>query len=409
MSPSPRPFPGERPGSGALLVVFGGFVCQMGLGYNYIFGALAPDVIADFGWTKAEFSGARAPQLWVMALASPLIGLLVVRLGARAVLVCSTVLLGVSFLLLSGMSALWQLYAVLCVQALSVTGLGDIAVGQMVSRWFGRNRGLALGVVYTGSNFGGALLVRSTGLLAEPGAWRDMFQAMGGAALLFMLPVAFFTIREPRGLEGAVTKPAEADVGVHDLQLAEAVRTRSFWILGAALFTFFLYFVAILDHLVLHLTEQGYSGGDAQAHLSNAILLGMASKIGFGWIADRLAPRTATLLDFSLLAASSLFLVLPVQPLVIWIFVVLFGFAAAARDVVYPLVLVYCFGVRAMAEIYGALMLALPAGALGAWYAASVSDGTDGYGAAFITFAILNVMTVAALSFVRDERAGYST
>ncbi|MDG2305845.1 MAG: MFS transporter [Candidatus Binatia bacterium] len=399
----------ERPGLRAALVVFGGLICQMGLGYNYVFGAVAPDIITDFGWTKAEFSGARAPQLWVMALASPLVGFFVVRFGARAVLVTSTVLLGGSFLLLSGMGALWQLYAILCVQALSVTGLGDITVGQLVSRWFGRHRGLALGIVYTGSNLGGALLVRSAGLAASPGAWRDIFQAMGGVALLVMLPVAFFAVREPRGLEGAVAGPAEADAGDRDLSLPQALRTRSFWVLAVALATFFFYFVAILDHLVLHLTELGWSAGDARTHLSNAILIGIVSKIGFGWIADRLAARTATLLDYGLLAVSSFFLLFPANGATTWIFVVLFGFSAAARDVVYPLVIVHCFGVRAMAQIYGVLMLALPAGALGAWFAASVSDASGGYAAAFLTFAILNVLAFAALLFVRDEREIYST
>lgn len=410
MNPASGPGVTESPGSRALLVVLGGLICQMGLGYSYVFGALAPDVIAEFGWSKAEFSGARAPQLWIMALASPAVGFFVVRYGARAVLVCSTILLGVSFLLLSEMTALWQLYALLSLQALSVTGLGDITVGQMVSRWFGRHRGLALGVVYTGSNLGGALLVRGTSLMAAPGGWRDIYQAMGGAALLFMLPVAFFAVREPRGIEGAVASPSSADVGERDLDLAEALRTRSFWILAFAMFTFFLYFVAVLDHLVLYLGEQGYTRAGAQAHLSNAILLGMASKVGFGWLADRLEPRTAAVLDFGLLAVSSLLLVMPPHPMVVWLFVLVFGFSAAARDVVYPIILVHCFGLRSMAEIYGALMLALPAGALGSWWAASVSDGSGEYGFAFVTFAIANLLTLGALVFVRDERrTGYST
>ncbi len=398
----------QRSDPRAVLVVLGGLVCQMGLGYNYVFGALAPDVIADFGWTKAEFAGARAPQLWVMALSSPLVGYLVVKVGARGVLVASAVLLGVTFLMLRGMSALWQLYAVLGLQALSVTGLGDITVGQVVSGWFGRHRGLALGVVYTGSNLGGALLIRSIGLLGEPDAWRDIFRTMGGAALFVMLPLAFFAVREPGGAESAVADPAAEDTGRRDLDLSRAVRTRSFWILAFALGSFFFYFVAILDHLVLYLTEQGYGRTDAQGHLSNAILLGMASKVGFGWVADRMAPRTAAWVDFGLLALSSLVLLVSSSPGVVFVFVLLFGFSVAARDVVYPLVLVHCFGVREMARIYGALMLALPAGAAGTWCAASISDALGGYDAAFLVFAVLNVAAFVALLFVRDERSAYS-
>ena len=54
-------------------VILGCLVCQMGLGYGYTFGPLAPDIIAEFGWTRTMYSAARAPQLFVIALASPLI------------------------------------------------------------------------------------------------------------------------------------------------------------------------------------------------------------------------------------------------------------------------------------------------------------------------------------------------
>ncbi len=388
-------------GSRAFLAVLGGLVCQMGLGYNYVFGALAPGVLADLGWSKAEFAGARAPQLWIMALASPLVGFLVLRLGARAVLLSSTALLGGAFLLLGRMDAVWQLYAILSLQALSVTGLGDITVGQLVSRWFGRHRGLALGIVYTGSNLGGAILVRSADFASGPEGWRSVFEAMGAAAFGLMLPVAFFAVREPR-TRADHGLPSEASS--EGLELRDALRTRSFWILAFALFVFFFYFVAILDHLVLFLGEQGWTGADARAYLSNAILLGMVSKVGFGWIADRVAPATAARLDFGLLAASSLLLLLPPTTALVWAFVILFGFSTAARDVVYPVILSHCFGVRALAPIYGMLMLALPAGALGSWFAATMSDRLGGYEVAFLTFALGNLLSLGALAFVRNER-----
>ena len=89
---------------------------------------------------------------------------------------------------------------------------------------------------------------------------------------------------------------------------------------------------------------------------------------------------------------------------VIWLFVVSYGFATAARDVVYPLIINRCFGERYMAEIYGVLMLALPAGSLGAIFAAQVFDRLGSYDVAFTTFATLNVAVVGLLFFVRDER-----
>jgi MFS family permease len=392
----------------ALLVLLGGLVCQMGLGYSYVFGALNPDIMAETGWTKSMLSGARAPQLWVMALASPLAGFLVVRVGARAVLVASTVLLGAAFLLLSRIDALWQLYACFMLIAIAGTGLSDVTVGQAVAQWFVRHRGLALGIVYTGSNLGGALLVRYGGAIAEAGSWRTTVAVMGVGAFVLMLPLAAFAVRPPARSEVERIAASDAEKvtlgSEDDLDLRAALRTRSFWILSAALFVFFFYFVAILDHLVFHLIESGYEKSEAQAFLSNALILGMISKVGFGWVADRLPTRTATLLQFGLFAASSFLLLLPVSTAALWLFVATFGISGAARDVVYPMMIARSFGLRAMAEIYGTMMLVLPAGAAGAYYAAQVSESAGSYRTAFLTFAVLNVLTFASLLLLRDER-----
>jgi len=89
-----------------------------------------------------------------------------------------------------------------------------------------------------------------------------------------------------------------------------------------------------------------------------------------------------------------------------WAFVILFGFSSAARDVVYPLIIGECFGVRYLAAIYGALMFAiLPAGILGPIFAASVYDHLGSYWPAFATFAGCNFLAVLTLTLVRDERA----
>ena len=120
-------------------VVFGCLVCQLGLGYGYVFGPLAPDILAEFDWTRTAYSSARAPQLFVIALASPLIGFAVVRAGSRAVLVSGAVSLALCYVLLSRMQDLWHLYALIGLQGLAVAGLGDISVGQVVTRWTTRN------------------------------------------------------------------------------------------------------------------------------------------------------------------------------------------------------------------------------------------------------------------------------
>jgi MFS family permease len=393
----------------AFWVVLGCLVCQMGLGYGYVFGPLAKDLLDEFGWSRAEYSAARIPQLAVMAAASPMLGILTVRFGARPILIASTALLGVAFAGVSAITSLWQLYALIMLQGLVVTGLGDISVGQVVSRWATRSRGLALGIVYTGSNLGGALMTRLAAWLADHESWRTAFAVLGIGGVAVMLPCAIWLVRDRllRAESGSPDVQApRAAPAEPELDLRAALRTRSFWILFGSLFTFFFYFVGMLEHLVLFLTDEGMPRDRATAHFSNAILLGMASKIGFGWVADRIPRRTAMLLDYGLLTLSSFLLLALPDPVLVIPFILSYGIATAARDVVTPLMIVECFGVRHLAAIYGAIMLALfPGGGFGPLFAATAHDRTGSYDAAFAVFAGLNLVAFASVFLLRREGA----
>jgi MFS family permease len=160
----------------------------------------------------------------------------------------------------------------------------------------------------------------------------------------------------------------------------------------------------MLEHLVLFLTDAGMPREAANAYYSNAIALGIASKIGFGWLADRIPHRAAILLDYGLLTLSSLLLLALPEPRLVVPFILAYGIATAARDVVTPLMVVHCFGLRSLAPIYGAMMLALlPGGALGPLFAAAVHDRTGSYAPAFATFAALNLLALSSLFFLRRE------
>jgi MFS family permease len=396
----------------AALVVLGCLLAQTGLAYGYVFPALAEDILGEMGWTRSEFSFARLPQLAAMAAASPFVGLLSVRYGARRVIVCSVILLGATFLLFPEIDSLYQYYGLMMLTGIALTGVGDITVSHAVSQWVVGSRGLALGIAYAGSNLGGVLLVPAVVMLAGESDWRSALFAMGVGAFALLLPATALLVRErPSPERSAVEEAAarerptarrlESDT---DLNLRAALRTRSFWILFFSLFAFFFYFLALLEHMVLHFTDQGIERADAVRFYATAIGLGIGSKLLLGLVADRIHEKQSVLIDYAALASSSLVLLAAPSSALAWLFVVSFGFSYAARDVVYPLIVGACFGVRFMAPIYGALMLALLLGAGGPLFAAAVHDRFGSYDLAFRCFALINGIALVALFFLRDER-----
>lgn len=398
----------------AALVVLGCLLAQMGLAYGYIFPALANDILGEMGWTRSEFSFARLPQLAAMAAVSPWVGLLCLRYGARRVILAAVALLGMAFLAFPQVSSLDQYYGLMIVTGFALTGVGDITVGHMVSQWVTRSRGLALGIVYAGSNIGGVLLVPIVVALANETDWRTALLAMGLGAFALLLPAVGLLLREVRTGEQSTSlpeperdhsrKPARRPESDNDLNLRAALRTRSFWILFFSLFTFFFYFLALLEHLVLYLTDLGLERNEAVRLYATAIGLGISSKIGLGLLADRIPEKYSILLDYGVLTLSSLLLLADPDSWLIWAFIGSFGFAYAARDVVYPLIVSDCFGLRYLAPIYGALMLTLVLGGCGPLFAAAIHDHFGSYTFAFGSFALLNCASLLALLFLRDER-----
>ncbi len=393
----------------ALYVALGCLVCQMGLGLTYVRTGIAPELIEGLGITeRGDFSWAATPQLIFQSLASPLVGILAVRLGASRVLAISATLFAFVFFGFSRIESLPHLYVVAAGIGLCAAGMGDITVGHVVSQWFRRNRGLALGIAYAGSNLGGAVMVALVTGVASQASWREGLLAIVPVALFVLLPTSLFLVREPdsasEGAQRAVDEAAEAD----DLDLQSALRTRSFWILTATLFTFFFYFTGVLDHLILFLIDSGFTRAEAATAFGQAIGLGVLSKIVGGFLADRVPQVRAVQTVYGLLAASSLVLMallaLP-HPVLLTVFVFSYGFSQACRDVVYPLVLGRCFGDRYLGEIYGAMTLTLlPGGALGPVFAAVLYDRVGDYQLAFGVFTLLNVLAFSALFFVRNER-----
>jgi MFS family permease len=384
-------------------IVLGCFLCQLGVGFTYLFSPLLREVTVDLGWTRADFAAARGPYLFVVALGSPFVGHLTWRFGARVVLSGAALVLGATFLWLGRMEARWELYGANLLWGLFVTGLGDVVVGSVLVRALERARGLALGVVYSASNLGGALLPPLFAMLATRYGWRDALLMLGLGGVAVVLPAAQLT---GLGARATARRPTDVDtdVGGSGLTLREALRTRSFWVLAGALFLFFFYFLGVNDAFVSLMVDAGSSREEAASLYAAAVAAGGFSKLLAGVIADRVAPRTALVLDFALLAVSALLLLGLPSPGFLYAFLVSYGLAVAARDVIYPLVVTWCFGARAMPQVYGTLMAVLAlGGTAGSVFPQAVYDATGSYGPAFTVHAVGNLVVLASLAFVRRE------
>ncbi len=385
----------------------------MGLGLGgYIFAVFLKPIVNDMGWSRAAFSASGGPFLLAMSLASPLVGTLTERMGGRLVFSLAITLVGAALVLLSYMQTLWHFYLLGLLLGAAATGLGDIPAGAVVSQWFKHNRGLALGLVYIGSNIGGSIVPIVATEIAAVSSWRVALRVLAVVGWAVILPFALWVVREPPAANDmhahGTADPVIGTVpgGSDGLTLAQAMRTPSFWILAAVLFSFYFYYLGVNNHLVAFLSDAGFSDAAAARRFSAAVAVGIAGKLGMGLLADRVPIRAAIILNFALMTAGS-FVLLGVgkAPVLLPVFLTIHGFTVAAENVMLPLVVAHCFGVQHMAQIYGAIMVVLlPGGIAGPTFAGYVFDTLGSYRIAFTSFAVLNVVAVGALLLLRQHR-----
>jgi MFS family permease len=384
-------------------VLLGCFVAQMGLGCGYVFSATLKHVVADFEWSRAAYAAGGIPLLLAMGLSAPLIGTLSERIGARTVVASAALLLGGSLLVLSRMQSLVEFYLASALLGLGMTGVGDVVIGALASRWVHVGRGLVLGVVFVGSNVGGAAVPLLAEQVAATASWRSAFVVIAVVTVALILPVALTLLREPTA-DGSVEATAVSDASEPSLDLSEALRTRSFWILAGALLAFYFYYLGVNQHLVAFVSDLGYSDARAAASLGFAVFLGAFAKLAMGWATDRFSRKAALIGNFALLCVGSVLVLAAAWPPLLIGFLVIHGFAVAAENVVLPVIVAECFGVRHLARIYGALMITLfPGGALGPIFAGAVFDRMGSYQIAFGTFALVNLLALLALLGLRRE------
>jgi MFS family permease len=380
-----------------VLGAFLGLIVNQGAITFYAFAIFLKPVSDDLGVSRGTLSSAVGLLLAVFAVFVPVMGSLIDRFGVRTVLLPMIVLVALATAGLSQLRASpFILYPLFATQGLFATCQVPIGYAKVITAWFDRERGLALGVAVAGAGLGVALVPQLVAYLIDHHGWRAAYVGLGAAILLIaFVPVAVF-VREP---PSAGTAPGGAPPAP-GISAGEAVRQSQFWIINIA---FVLATIAIngtLAHVVALLTDRGLPAATATDALSVAGLAIIAGRIVSGYCVDRLFAPHVTVAMFCAPIVGIALLLTGGAGVAPFAGTVLCGLGIGAEIDLMAFFVGRYFGLRAFGAIYGLMFATFAVGSgLGSFLMGACFDLAGSYRPMLVAF--VAVLIAACLLIAR--------
>src|SRR6202000_156045 len=165
--------------------------------FVYSFSVFIKSLAQDFHSSRTSISFAFTLASLMQSVGAPLIGRLVDRFGAHKIIVPSTAIFGLVLICFKYFSTnLWQLYAFFILIGFVGTGAAPVPYGIVVSRWFDKRRGLALGLMMFGISIGAILLPPTAQRLIILYGWRTAYAIVGFVVLAISVPVVGIFLKD---------------------------------------------------------------------------------------------------------------------------------------------------------------------------------------------------------------------
>jgi MFS transporter, OFA family, oxalate/formate antiporter len=393
----------------------------MAYGAQYSFGVLFPSLMEEFHWTRQSISGAFSLYNFMYSVLGVILGRWADRFGPRVILIFGSVLLGGGIALISVIQAPWHLYVVYGLLASWGMSATYITANPTVVKWFIAKRGLAVGVAQSGLGVGIIVIPPLCGMLIAAFGWRQACIVLGLAVFVILFFMSLFLVGYPEKIglypDGRREKAAHglfapaAAIREITWSAAEAIHTRSFWILTALYFCTWLFVFVPLVHLVIFSIDIGL--GQKSAFIALGVL-GAGSTLGrliMGYISDRIGRRPALAINLGLQIFSWFWIMGTGTNWMLFLFAAVFGFSYGGVSAIFPAIVGDYFGRLRAASIIGAIFtIAGVASAIGPVLAGYIYDLGRSYQPAFLLGAVTNMMALILIFVshppVRGVRSG---
>ncbi len=355
-----------------------------------------PYFVSELGWTRQQVTSGNAYSKIFVALAFGfLAGRLVDRFGPRRLMLGGIVMAGGAVIGLSYVTSLSAFYFFYAFNALGYVFGGPLPNQVLLSRWFDKARGKAMGIAYLGIGVGGTLGPLLAFALTQALGWRGALRTLGFLMIAIALPVAYF-VREPS--RSAVTAASSVS-----LQSLRQILTRpAFYFLMLGSMASIGAVGGTIQNLALYLSlDRKLPQVEIDTTLSIILAGSIVGRLTMGWLADRWAKKHVMFLIYVIVAISIPMLVYAPTTTTLKICAFLFGIGLGGDYMIIPLMAAELYGVAILGRVMGIVLTADSVSeSVVPMLVASTRDSTGSYTSGFLVLVTLAAIGAAAVALL---------
>jgi sugar phosphate permease len=362
-------------------------------GLPFFYDFMVKDLAFFEGSRAVVTSGNAVGKIVIGPLFGFLAGWIIDRFGPRRLMMAGILMGGLALVGLSQTTALWMFYFFYLFNALGYVCGGPLPNQVLLSRWFDKARGRAMGLAYIGIGVGGMVVPQLARWLNGHFGWHRALMTLGVLMIVIALPMVWFVKEQPENYAAHKVEP---------MPIGDILRTPAFYLLAIGSMCSIGAVGGTNQHLKLFMgLDLKYSQEMAANVISLVLASSIVGRLLMGWLADRLPKKYVMLLIYTLVSAAIPLLYLVSAPGVIYVFAVVFGIAFGGDYMIIPLMAAELFGLKMMGRVMGIILTADGvAEALAPMLVGYLHDQSKNYAhgfAALIGLAALGAIAIALL------------
>jgi MFS family permease len=349
-------------------------------------------MVLQFGWTRAQVTSGNALSKMVVGPVFGFIaGWIIDRFGPRRIMMAGILMAGAALVGLGWVSSLGMFYFFYFLNALGYVCGGPLPNQLLLSRWFDKSRGIAMGFAYLGIGIGGATVPWISHMLVRHFGWQAALRLLGLLIVLVSLPLAVLVKETPlqAATDRTIAEPAE---------VKGAFKTIAFYLLIVGSMCSIAAVSGTQQNLKLFLSlDRHYTQSDTARVLSLVLSFSIVGRLLMGWLADRFSKKYVMLLTYLLVAAGIPFLFLGETRFALYGSAAVFGVGLGGDYMIIPLMTAEIFGMQVLGRLLGVILTAGGvAEAVSPWLTSRLRDATGNYSES--CFLLVGVALLGALA-----------